>query len=300
MIDYLRHMAIFSAVADKGSFSEAAQALGIAPSRVSESVSRLEHYLDTTLLTRTTRKVTLTSEGRQLYAHTASMVGEAQEGLSAIKNAKATPSGTLRISVPSYLTASPLLAAIGAFGEAYPDVHIAISFHDENVDPIRDGFDLCIRGGAQDYTGSVEMRKLGDMERGFFVGRGYLESRQRPEHPKDLERWDWITYRYKMRRFKLVASGRKRTEVAVAKTPKLQVDNLDALHFLVKSNLGVAVMPIESCRNAIADGSIIRLFEDWRLAKVRTFAVWPEKTHRASLTTTFVDFILAQLDASKG
>ncbi|MEO0569085.1 MAG: LysR family transcriptional regulator [Pseudomonadota bacterium] len=295
MIEHLRHMAIFTSVADKGSFSEAAKALGIAPSRVSEAVSRLELHLDTTLLNRTTRKVTLTSEGRKFYAYTSSMVGEAQKGVNAINISKAIPSGTLNISVPSYLNGSPLLAAIGAFGAAYLGVHIAISFNDKLVDPITDGFDVCIQGGVQQYRGLVEMRKLGELERVFVAGRDYCEKRSLPQHPKDLESWDWITYRHRERKFKLVSRDGKKTEVSTTGRSKIRVDNLDALHFLVKTNLGVSVMPLEICRDSIVDGSVIRLIEDWRMSKVRLFAVWAEKTKRVSLTQMFVDFLAEEL-----
>lgn len=291
MIDQLRHMAIFSTVAEKGSFTEAAHALGIAPSRVSEAVSKLEAYLDTKLLNRTTRKVTLTSEGRRFYAHTSSMLGEARDGVGALNSAKATPVGALRISVPSYLTGSPILAAIGSFVEAYPDVHIETSFHDDHLDPITDGFDVCIQGGKQDYHGRVSLRKLGELERVLVVGKDYYAKRPTPLHPTDVESWSWITYRGRERKFKLVAGGGRKTEVSTGQRSKLQVDNLDALHFLLKKNFGISVVPIEICRDSLAEGSLIRLFEDWRLSKVHLFAVWAGKTNRTSLTSIFVDFL---------
>ncbi|MEM1374826.1 MAG: LysR family transcriptional regulator [Pseudomonadota bacterium] len=299
MIDYLRHMAIFSAVVDQGSFSAAARSLGIAPSRVSEAVSRLEHYLDATLLNRTTRKVMLTSEGREFYAYTAAMVGEAREGLTLVRTGKRNPSGTLRVSMPSYLSRSNLLAATAAFGQAYPDVHVTISFNDNDVDPITDGFDVCVRAGAQEYTGPVARRRLGQLERVIVVGRDYCARQASPAHPKDLETWNWITYRHRHRRYRLTAQGGKRTEVVIEQTPKLQLDNLDAVHFLVGMNVGVSVMPLEICRESLAEGSIIRLFENWRLSKVHQFVVWAETTKRASLASVFADFLAEEAGSSR-
>ncbi|MEM6588906.1 MAG: LysR family transcriptional regulator [Pseudomonadota bacterium] len=300
MIEHLRHMAIFSAVADKGSFTEASHTLGIAPSRVSEAVSKLEVYLDTTLLNRTTRKVTLTSEGREFYKYTSLMVGEARDGLHALSSGKAMPSGTLLISVPSYLTGSPVLSAIGSFVEAYPEVHIDTSFHDKHMDPITDGFDVCIQGGTQDYHGLVSLRQLGELERVVVAGRDYYAKKPPPQHPKDLENWNWITYRSRERKFKLVASGGRKAEISTGKRPRLQVDNLDALHFLLRRNLGISVVPIEICRDSIADGSLIRLFEDWRMSKVHLFAVWADKANRTSLSSVFVNFLGEAVDAQRG
>ncbi|MEM7470596.1 MAG: LysR family transcriptional regulator [Pseudomonadota bacterium] len=290
MIDYLRHMAIFSSVAEKGSFSEAAKSLGIAPSRVSEAISKLEHYVDATLFQRTTRKVTLTSEGRRLYTYTASIVGDAHQGIDALKDAKSSPSGTLNISVPSYLTNSPVLAAVGAFGEAYPDVQIAISFTDNQVDPIKDGFDVCVRAGKHEGP-SVAVQKLGELERVIVVGRDYFAKHEVPEHPKDLESWNWITYRYKKRSYKLSSKGGKRARLLIEDQSKFQVDSFDGLQFLTRLNLGVSVMPIEICRDGIEQGDIVQLFDDWRLSKVQLFAVTPEKTKPGSLISFFVQFL---------
>lgn len=295
MIDYLKHMAIFSTVAEKGSFSEAAQVLRIAPSRVSESVSKLEHYVDATLFHRTTRKVTLSSEGRKLYHYASAMLEDAQHGIDALRDSEASPTGSLNISVPSYLTCSPLLAAIGAFGETYRDVGIAISFATGHVDPMSDGFDVCVQAGNHEHP-NLGRQKLGDVERVCVVGKDYLNKQSLPQHPKDLESWDWITYRHRKRNFRLVSDEGKRTQLTIEKQSRIQVDNFDGLNFLAKLNIGVTIMPIDVCRDDIDNGSLVRLFQDWRLSKVQHFAVWPETSGRKNLVSLFVQFVTDRLE----
>ncbi len=297
MIDYLRHMAIFNSVAEHGSFSAAAKNLRIAPSRVSEAVSKLEHFVDATLFHRTTRKVSLTSEGRKLFAYTATLVEDAQQGIDALNDAKTTPSGSLNISMPSYLTGSPLLEAMGAFGDAYPAVQMSVVFIDTPVDPLKDGFDICIRAGRSEDP-SLSKRKLGELQRIIVAGRDYCTKQAAPEHPKDLESWDWITYRYKKRNYSLASKDGQRTQLQIDTQSKMQVDNFDALHFLTKLNKGVSVMPIDVCRSSLKDGTLIRLCEDWRMSTVKHFAVWPDNTKRENLISTFMTFLAENLDTS--
>lgn len=289
-------MAIFSFVAENGSFSGAARALGIAPSRVSEAVSKLEAQLNTTLLNRTTRNVALTSEGRKLYAFTASMLNEAMGGLDSIVESKSEPSGSLNVSFPSYLTGSPLLAAVCEFSSNHPNVHIAISFHDNIVDPIKDGFDMCIRGGAQKNRRGFATQRLGELERVIVVGKQYYARKDTPKHPTDLASWDWVTYRHRERNFKLRAGHGRKRQASIRVRSSLQVDNLDALQFLTLQNAGASVMPLEVCRRGIQNGDLVRLFEDWQLSKVQQIAVWPEKTRRESLIALFVSFISSSLE----
>ncbi|MEN0086932.1 MAG: LysR family transcriptional regulator, partial [Pseudomonadota bacterium] len=98
MIDHLRQMAIFARVVDEGSFRAAAKDVGLAPSRISEIVSELEAYLGVTLLYRTTRKITLTNEGRIFYARIVEMMRSAEAGLNELNALSMEPVGALRVS----------------------------------------------------------------------------------------------------------------------------------------------------------------------------------------------------------
>lgn len=290
MIDYLRHIAVFTQVAEKGSFSEAARCMGIAPSRVSESVSKLEHHVGVTLFNRTTRKIALTSEGRRLYAHTSGILERAERGLNELRETKSVPTGTLRISVPTYLLSSLLARAIGRFVALHPQVHVTSDFTDHDVDPVKDGYDMCIRSGRFDRGDSM-IRKLGTFERAIFVGKEYQASRPQPDHPGELLKWDWINYRHSKRVFHLKSNAGESTQLIIRDQARLQVDSFDALYSFTCMNLGVAVMPVEFAQREIKDEKLIRLFDDWHLPTAKYFAVWPDKPYRGSLVNVFVDFL---------
>lgn len=290
MIDYLRHMAIFSHVADNGSFSVAARSLGIAPSRVSEAVSKLEQHVGVTLLYRTTRKISLTSEGRELYTHASSMIKNAENGLNMLNAVKVEPSGTLYISAPSFISNTPLATAIGKFVKTHEKIHISISYTDLDVNPIKDGFDMSILGGSFDDKG-FNKRKLGELERIIVAGTSYVQQHSNPHHPKDIKDWDWITYRHQKRILQLKSLNGQSTKLIIEEQSNLLVDSLDALCAFSKMNLGATVLPSGYAQPAIAEGVLTHLLKNWRLKPAQYFAVWPETSLRDSLILYFVDFL---------
>lgn len=290
MIEYLRHMAIFSRVAEEGSFSKAAQSLGIAPSRVSESVSKLENYVGVTLFNRTTRKVALTSEGRRFYKHTSGILAGAERGINDLRESKSVLTGALRISVPTYLSSSRLARAIGKFISLHSQVNVTADFTDDSVDPVQDGYDMCIRSGQFDKRGGTS-RKLGSLERAIFVGPNYLSSRINANHPRDLSKWDWINYRHGKRSYSLKSDSGEAIKLTIQDQARLQVDNIDALYSFACMDFGVAVMPLEYALQGVQESKLIRLFDNWHLPKVHCFAAWPDKSLRESLISTFVDFL---------
>lgn len=294
MIDYLRHIAVFTRVAEEGSFSAAARRLGIAPSRVSESVSKLEHHVGVTLFNRTTRKIALTSEGRRLFAHTSGMLEGAERGLNELRETKSVPMGSMRISVPTYLLHSPLAQAIGSFVALHSKVHVNLEFTDDDVDPVSDGFDLCIRAGHFEKRGAM-IRKLGTFDRAIFVGSKYLAERPTADHPKVLMEWDWIKYRHSKRVYELVSNDGDATKLSVGDQARLLVHSFDALYSFTCMDLGVSIMPIEFAKRGINEKKLVQIFDDWSLPPVKYYAVWPDKSYRESLVAVFVDFLDAYL-----
>jgi DNA-binding transcriptional LysR family regulator len=288
MIEHLRHMAIFAQVVDEGSFRAAAKAMGLSPSRVSETVSDLEDFLGVTLLYRTTRKIALTNEGRMFYARVAEMLRCAESGLNDLNALSLEPVGALRVSMPAFMSSSTLATAIAEFVRRHPQVAISLSLTDERKDLLVDGYDVNIRAGWLDDS-SMMSRKLGESERALVAGAGYAATRPRPTHPSDLEDWDWI--RYKHRSDYTTLKGPKGETARVLGQSRLEVDSVDALHHFALQNLGATVLPEHLAAQGEATGKLIRLFPTWQLIPLGFFAVWPDTSRRESLTLLFVRFI---------
>lgn len=293
MIDHLKHMAVFARVVDKGSFRAAAQDIGVAPSRVSQTITDLENYLGTTLLYRTTRKLALTGEGRALYARVAEMLRSAEAGLNEINATVEDPVGALRVAVPAFLSTSELTGAMVAFIRQYPNVALSLFYSDRNVEIIENGFDLAIRAGTLSDSAMMS-RKLGSISRALVAGAKYAKSRSAPKRPADMEGWDWI--RYKQRSDTIELTSDKGETGRVTGRSQIEVDSADALYHFAVQDAGASVLPENLAKLGVASGALVRLLPKWRLGDIELHAVWPDSSRRENLTLLFVRFLADELD----
>lgn len=291
MIDHLRQMAIFARVVDEGSFRAAAQDIGLAPSRISETVSELEAYLGVTLLYRTTRKITLTNEGRIFYARVVDMIRSAEAGLNELNALSLEPVGALRISLPAFLAAGPLSTAIATFARQHPHVAFSVAYTDHPLGLVEDGFDLNVRVGWLNDSAMMS-RKLASGQRYLVAGTDYARVRKTPKRPSDLEDWDWIRYQQRADATEFT-SPKGKTE-KVTGNAQIEVDSVDAVYHFATQNMGVTILPSFLAERGIASGALVRLIPDWTLRPLGIYAVWPDKSRRESLTLLFVRYLADQ------
>ncbi|MEO1795931.1 MAG: LysR family transcriptional regulator [Pseudomonadota bacterium] len=291
MIEHLRQMAVFAHVVDEGSFRGAAKALGLAPSRISETVSDLEAYLGTTLLYRTTRQVSVTNEGRIFYAHVTQMLRSAEAGLNELNALSLEPVGALRISLPAFLTSGPLSKAVADFAKLHPNVAFSIAYSDHRLGLIESGFDLNIRVGWLDDS-SMMSRKLAEGTRKLVCGVDYAARRPKAERPADLEDWDWIRYQHRADTTEFTALDG--TVETVTGNAQIEVDSIDSVYYFALQNMGVTILPSFLAERGIARGELVELLPDWSLRDLGIYAVWPDKSRRESLTLLFVRFLAEQ------
>ncbi len=291
MIDHLRQMAIFASVVDEGSFRAAAKTIGLAPSRISETVSELETYLGTSLLYRTTRKITLTSEGRMFYARVVDMLHSAEAGLNELNALSLDPVGALRISIPAFLTTGPLSTAVANFARLHPNVAFSVAYTDHPVDLIEGGFDLNIRVGWLDDSAMMS-RKLADGTRVLVAGTDYARQRPSPKRPSDLEDWDWIRYQQRADTTKFTSPSGQTEEVTGQ--AQIEVDSIDAVYHFAVQNMGATILPSFLAERGIVAGTLVQLLPGWELRPLGIYAVWPDKSRRESLALLFIRFLAEQ------
>ena len=291
MIDKLRAMAIFSRVVELGTFRAAAGDLGMAPSRVSEIVSALERDLGVTLLYRTTRQLSLTHEGRVLHTRTQDMLAAAEDGLDAISNAGAEPQGELRVTAPAFVTQTGLMADFARFAATYPGIRMLFDFSDTPRDLIRDGFDVGIRAGwLQDSD--FMTRNIGYADRLLVAGAEYVAAMGQPEHPSELENWDWI--RFSIRPDQTTLTNGDGQSVTVTGKSHLAVNTADALYEFAARGLGVTTIPENLARRGFERGDLVHVLPGWSLRSLGFHAVWPDQSRRETLTVLFVRFLAGQ------
>lgn len=291
MIDNLKQMAIFARVVDEGSFRAAAKEIGLSPSRISETVSDLENYLGTTLLHRTTRKIALTNEGRMLYARVSEMMRSAEAGLNELNGLSHEPVGALRLSIPAFLAVGPLTTALASFTKLHPNVAFSVSYTDNRLDLIEDGFDMSIRAGWLEDS-SMMSRKFAEGQRTLVAGKNYASQRPRPDSPAEMEDWEWLRYKNRSDTTHFThVDGRKES---VTGHSQIEVDSIDALYHLTAEDAGATVLPSFLADRGVAAGKLVKLLPEWKLEPIGIYAVWPDKSRRESLTLLFVRYLAAQ------
>lgn len=288
MVNYLRHMAIFAIVVDEGSFRSAAKNLGLAPSRISETVSDLEKYLNVTLLNRSTRKLSLTNEGRKFYAHVANITRNAEAGLNELNTLAQKHIGELKISLPAFLTSSVISNTIAEFAHQHPKVGLSLSYTDQRMDIINEGLDLSIRVGWLEDS-SMMSRKIGESRRLLVASKEYAKARPVPKHPSDLKNWDWI--HFEMRPNTIDFTSTSGEKVSIAEHSRISVNSANALQYFASQNLGLTILPEHLVAEQLKTGEFVHVLPEWKLKSMGYYAVWPDKSRRENLTLILVRFL---------
>ncbi|POZ61999.1 LysR family transcriptional regulator [Chromobacterium alticapitis] len=288
MIDELRALAVFAKTVETGSFRAAARALQLSPSVVSHHVSQLEAKLGAALLYRSTRKLSLTPDGQDLYQHAQAMLQAAESGLNALAGRAAEPAGSLSVTLPAFFARHPLVEQLAGFSRSHPKVELALDFSDEKRDLIRDGIDLAIRIGELPDS-ALKSRRLLDMPRLTVAAPSLLAEREAPRVPAELADWPWLGIRMRPNRKTLrLDSGEAQ---AFAFQPRLTSNSIDAACRLAIAGCGLATPPVFLVEEDLAAGRLCAVLPEWRVEALGVYAVWPANAARESLTLRLVNHL---------
>jgi DNA-binding transcriptional LysR family regulator len=174
------------AVVECGSFSEAARRMGSNKASVSKQVARLERALDTRLLHRSTRRVSLTEAGREIYHHATRMTEEARAIEAKLAGLQERPGGTLRVSTSAALGIAHIAGLLPGFQQRYPEVKVALSLSDRYVDLVEDGFDLALRLAFEIDLMSAVARPIAPLNYVLAASPAYLREYGAPSGIDDL------------------------------------------------------------------------------------------------------------------
>lgn len=286
MLDQLRQIAIFAKTVDHGSFRGAARALDISPSVVSHHIAQLEDQLGTALLYRSTRKLSLTEDGKRLLTEAHAMIGAAEAGLQAVADRSRDPSGMLNVTLPAVLAQSHLVDRIAAFSAAHPKIRLVLDFTDLRREIIGAGIDVAIRmGRLEDST--LKARKLYDVDRILIAALSYAEKHPQPTTPEDLLDWAWLSLSPVRLKPEFRREGYQ--DVRLSPKPRVDVNDAHALYQLAKAGAGLATVPAFLADADVSTGVVKKILPEWQLDPIDVFAVWPSNAPKESLTGFFLD-----------
>ncbi|WP_420860569.1 LysR family transcriptional regulator [Algirhabdus cladophorae] len=288
MIEDYRGLGIFVAVADAGSLSAAGRRLKLSTSVVSHHLSRLEAKLGVTLFFRSTRALTLTSEGQAMLGPARRMVEAASEALDSLSDTAHQPVGALRLTLPAFGDRSPVHQAVWAFARAHPMVALSIHTTDLPVDLVKEGYDLAIRLGALS-DGPFKSKRIGSFQRTLVASPSYLATRPAIKGIADLQSCDFVSLSMVPDTIALLKQGRE--VLFEPENIRLEVNSVAAAKAAALADLGVMRLPRSEIGTEVATGQLTEVLPSWSLPTLGVYAVWPDIGPQKKLTRRLIDFL---------
>ncbi|MFP8965204.1 LysR substrate-binding domain-containing protein [Pokkaliibacter sp. CJK22405] len=265
-MDKLQALRALVMVAEQGGFSRAAKQLGVATSSVTRLIDSLESSLEAALLTRTTRKVSLTEAGLEYVERIKPLLDELDDADSTISDVEGPLTGSLRVSLPSSLSRKWLNHALLAFMREHPDVVLDVSISDQYQDLALERLDLAIRIGVPSNYDNLVIRRISAMPRYVVASPEYLDRKGTPEHPNDLQYHDYLRFAWNYGSLRLYFSrGYERGEVMLH--GPLITNSPDLLLEAALDGRGMCLLPVWLVLDHLRAGRLVRLFADWDVRK---------------------------------
>jgi DNA-binding transcriptional LysR family regulator len=282
-------MEAFVTVVECGGFTAAATRLRTAKSSVSDTVRALEERLGVRLLERTTRRLRPTEAGRTFYLRCRRLLDEAKAAREEARLLQQSPVGTLRLAAPDSFAERFILPGLGGFLARYPAVDIDLVTAARFVNLVADGFDLAIRIDPAPDPGLV-VRRIGTSRLVVVAAPAYLEAHGVPATLQDLARHRCVCFSPLESRTEWQVGG----ETATVR-PKLSVSAIEALRAAALGGVGVTMIPDWMVVDALAAGTLVRLFADREPAGAGIYAVYPTARLLSPLVRLFVDHLTGEM-----
>lgn len=288
-MDTLDCMKAFAAVAETGSFTEAARRLRLSRALVSKYVARLEDRLGARLLSRTTRTVSLTETGHAYRERCMTILDQLEQAEAVAASGQIEPHGMLRLSAPRTFGERHLVGAVADFIAAHPNIEMTIDFNDRFVNLIEEGYDVAVRIGRL-ADSSLIARRLTGVPIRIVASSAYLGAAGRPSRPEDLAGHECIidTNLARDRRWTF-ADGDRRIDVAVG--GRIATNSAEAVWNLALAGAGIARIPDFEIGPDIAEGRLVALLEDFSSPQIAAYAVYPQGRFVPAKTRAFVDHL---------
>src|SRR5688500_2672097 len=292
-MDRFHAIRVFAQVVEAGSFSVAAEKLGLSPTATSRHVADRETKLHTRMLNRTTRRVSLTESGRAFYERSVQLLADLEEAEQEALRAAVVPRGTIRLTASVNFGVRHLAPAIAEFLAQHAEVRFDVSLSDRVVDLVEEGFDLGVRIGTAG-AGNLVARKLGDTRLVPCASPQYLSAHPHPRTPEDLAAHNCFTYEYvtprNVWRFR-DGAGQERA-VRVAGT--LHSNNGDLLAEAAARGAGIVFEPAFIVGPDVRAGRLVPLLQEFTPPPVPIYAVYPSRKHLSAKVRRFVEFLISR------
>jgi DNA-binding transcriptional LysR family regulator len=295
----LERMHTFVRVAERGSLSAVAREFGIGQSTVTRQIRELEEAVGVPLLSRTTRRVTLTDEGRRYYDHSVQILRLIEQARDEARGMRGAPAGSIRISCSAAIGVLHISRLIFAFQDRYPNIGVDLGLTDERVDLVREGVDVAFRLGPLTDS-SMKLRSLGRSQRILAAAPDYLAARGRPGVPADLSAHEGVRMSNVAGSDTLALLGRDGRQYAVPFGGRFRVDHGLAVREALAAGRGIAPTHRWLVDDLLAAGRLEVILPDYSLPDVPlSMLIVPERAAIARVRL-LVDFFAEAIGTIPG
>ncbi len=293
-------MITFARVVEAKSFTRAANKLGVAKSVVSARISALEGELDVRLLHRTTRKLSLTPDGEELYQRCLRVVAAADDAAAAFSELGDEPRGVLRVNAPIVFAEEYLAEPMATYLGRFRNVRIELGLSDATIDLVEDGIDVAIRITARLVGPGLAARKLATDQPVLCASPEYLARRGTPRTPEEVTKHDCLVYSL-LRvsdEWRFRAPGAK-DPFAVPVEPRLSAASGGVLRRAAVAGMGLAVLPKFMVASDLEAGRLVVVLDSLYAPSLGIHAVYPRARRVPKKVRAFVDVLVSHFKTAR-
>jgi len=292
-MDRIDCMRAFVATVGANGFAAAARAMDVPRSKVSKQIQALEEAIGVQLLQRTTRSLHLTEAGAEYYEAARELLASLDETEQRARDGVGELRGVLRVNAPMSFGLRRLGPLIPLFHQQHPNVELQLVLSDQQVDPVRGGFDVTIRIASLPDS-SLVARLLAPAPRIMVASPAYLARAGTPQTPKDLTNHQCLNYGYLQSGVSLQLSNGKEAQ-RVNVTGPLHANNADLLAQAAQAGMGIALLPDFIVEDALAAGTLVPVLCEWQAPAISINAVYPSSRRVPQKTRAFIEFLVKAL-----
>lgn len=280
-------MKTFVEVVKQGSFTKAADSLSTSPQLVSKYVSYLEAQLNTRLLNRTTRRISLTEFGHRYVERCEQLLSDLADMENAAQEHSGKPQGTLRINAPVSFATQHLAKALMPFQQQYPDILIDLQLNDRKIDIVQEGFDVALRIGILKDS-SLIAKKITPIRLVMCAAPSYLEKYGTPKQACDLKNHHYLHYSYLG-----VETQNLTNELGLFRKSqcRLMANNGEVLMQAAIDGGGIIVQPTFIVGEALKSGQLKVILPEHEPATLALYAVYAHRQFVSRKVSAFIEFL---------
>lgn len=289
----LNEIQSFVAIVENGSLTKAAQQIQIPKSTLSRHLINLEKRLGITLVQRSTRRVSLTSFGKQFYQTSSQSLRLLQQAEKDLSESHQLPKGRIKFTAPIEVGNYFLSEAIAEFGQKYPEIEFDILFTDRIVDLVKEEFDLALRAGRV-HDDSLVSKKIGSDMFVLVASQKYLKNSSAITVPEDLLKHKCWIFSQMNKGFEWKLSNGKQTKIIKLECHRLN-NSMQSLKSIVVAGGGIAMLPLVLVKDALLVGELNQVLSEWRMEGGTVHLCYPKQKKTPERVKLFANYLLEDL-----